>query len=105
MRTVAILPVKSFGRAKQRLGGAFPDRPALAAAMVADVLEALGQVPELAGVIVVTGERSAPRAGGGGGARVAHDRGEGGQSAATARGIVAAPADRVLLVPGDCPAL
>jgi len=52
MRTVAILPVKSFGRAKQRLGQAFPDRPALAAAMVADVLEALAAVPSLDGVIV-----------------------------------------------------
>ena len=45
MRTVAILPVKTFGRAKQRLGRAFSDRPALAAAMVADVLETLARRP------------------------------------------------------------
>ena len=41
MRTVAVLPVKSFGRAKQRLGTAVSDRPELAEAMVGDVLEAL----------------------------------------------------------------
>ena len=43
MRTVAILPVKSFGRAKQRLTGGFPDRPGLAAAMVADVLDGVAK--------------------------------------------------------------
>ena len=57
MRTVAILPVKSFGRAKQRLTGGFSNRPELAAAMVADVLAALAQVPELDEVIVVTSDR------------------------------------------------
>ena len=40
MRTVAVLPVKSFGRAKQRLRPAGVDRAELAAAMVGDVLEA-----------------------------------------------------------------
>ena len=42
------------------------------------------------------------------GARVVHDPVEAGQSAAAARGIAAAlerGAERVLLVPGDCPAL
>ena len=70
MRTVAILPVKTFGRAKQRLGRAFPDRPALAAAMVADVLDALGRVPALDGVIVVTAEPEAAELARGMGARV-----------------------------------
>jgi 2-phospho-L-lactate guanylyltransferase len=106
MRTVAILPVKSFGRAKQRLGGAFPDRPALAAAMVADVLDALGRVDGLEGVIVVTAEEGAARAAREAGAVVAHDPVEAGQSAAASLGVAAANgADRVLLVPGDCPAL
>ena len=47
MRTAAVLPVKSFGRAKQRLGDAVgqPDRGELAAGMVSDVLGALGAVP------------------------------------------------------------
>src|SRR3954470_18549630 len=105
MRTVAILPVKSFGRAKQRLGTAFPDRPALAAAMVSDVLEALGRVETLSGVIVVTAEAFAADAAREAGAEVVPDPAEAGQSAAVALGIAHADADRVLLVPGDCPAL
>ena len=87
MRTVAILPVKSFGRAKQRLGGALPDRPALAAAMVADVLDALGRRRGLDGVIVVTAEPAAADAARAAGARVVHDPVEAGQSAAAALGI------------------
>jgi 2-phospho-L-lactate/phosphoenolpyruvate guanylyltransferase len=108
MRTAAILPVKSFGAAKQRLGGAFPDRPRLAAAMVGDVLEALSRVPGLADVIVVTAEPAAAEAARAAGAHVVHDPEEAGQSAAAARGVAAAlerRAERVLLVPGDCPAL
>lgn len=105
MRTVAILPVKSFGRAKQRLGQAFPDRPALAAAMVADVLDALAAVPSLSGVIVVTAEPVAAEIARGLGAQVVHDPDETGQSDAVARGVAATDAERVLLVPGDCPAL
>lgn len=102
MRTVAILPVKSFGRAKQRLTGGFPDRPSLAAAMVADVLDALARVPEIDEVLVVTAAPVEARAG----VRIVHDPVEAGQSAAALRGIeAAAGADRVLLVPGDCPAL
>jgi 2-phospho-L-lactate guanylyltransferase len=105
LRTVAILPVKSFGRAKQRLGGAFADRPALAAAMVADVLDALTVIEALDHVIVVTAERQAAEIARVAGARVVHDPVEAGQSAAASLGIAEAGADRVLLVPGDCPAL
>jgi 2-phospho-L-lactate/phosphoenolpyruvate guanylyltransferase len=108
MRTTAILPVKSFGRAKQRLGAAFPDRPRLAAAMVGDVLAALARVPGLDDVVVVTAEPAAAAAARAAGAHVVHDPEESGQSAAAARGIAAARergAERVLLVPGDCPAL
>jgi 2-phospho-L-lactate/phosphoenolpyruvate guanylyltransferase len=121
VRTLAVLPVKSFGLAKQRLGAAVgPDeRRALARAMVGDVLEALGGVRGLHGVIVVTGEAElAGRATAGvegkhaGGVaapiEVVPDREEAGQSAAAALGIRAAVergAERVLLVPGDCPAL
>jgi 2-phospho-L-lactate/phosphoenolpyruvate guanylyltransferase len=102
MRTVAVLPVKSFGRAKQRLTGGFPDRPSLAAAMVADVLDALARVPEIDEVLVVTAAPVEARAG----VRIVHDPDEAGQSAAALLGIeAAAGAGRVLLVPGDCPAL
>ena len=105
MRTVAILPVKTFGRAKQRLGRAFSDRPALAAAMVADVLETLASLPALDEVIVVTAEPAAAELARRAGARVVADPVEAGQSAAALLGITAAVADRVLLVPGDCPSL
>src|SRR4051812_39104498 len=106
MRTVAILPVKSFGRAKSRLGGALAGRPAPAAPMGAALLDALAAVPGLDAVIVVTAERSAADAARAAGASVVHDPAEAGQSAAARRGIEAAgDAGRVLLVPGDCPAL
>lgn len=110
MRTAAVLPVKSFANAKQRLGEAVggSDRQDLAAAMVGDVLAALAAVPQIDEVIVVTAEplaaQEAQRAGG----AVVDDPEERGQSAAAERGIDAAlarGADRALLVPGDCPAV
>ena len=109
MRTIAVLPVKSFTRAKQRLGEAVGgrQREELAAAMVADVLDTLTAVPALHAVVVVTAEPIAARAAEEAGAHVVHDPEETGQSAAASRGIDAAlerGADRVLLVPGDCPA-
>jgi 2-phospho-L-lactate guanylyltransferase len=121
VRTLAVLPVKSFGLAKQRLGAAVgaDERRALARAMVGDVLEALGRVPGLDGVIVVTAEaglvpaaadatRAEPADGSQAAVQVVHDPVEAGQSAAASLGIQAAlarGAERVLLVPGDCPAL
>lgn len=110
MRTAAVLPVKSFSRAKQRLGDAIggSEREQLAAAMVSDVLSTLVAVPELDEVILVTAEPVAARAGEAAGVTVVTDPDESGQSAAAARGIDAAlvrGAERVVLVPGDCPAL
>jgi 2-phospho-L-lactate guanylyltransferase len=109
MRTVAILPVKTFPNAKQRLGGALEpaDRRQLAAAMVGDVIDALSAAA-LDGVVVVTAEPLAQAAARAAGAEVVEDPLEGGQSAAAALGVAAAlraGAERVLLVPGDCPAL
>jgi 2-phospho-L-lactate/phosphoenolpyruvate guanylyltransferase len=110
MRTAAVLPVKSFGRAKQRLGAAVgrPDRAELAAAMLGDVLAALAATGELDDLIVVTAEARAADAAAAAGAHVVEDPAEAGQSEAAAIGVRAAVqrgADRVLLVPGDCPAL
>ena len=134
MRTLAVLPVKTFGLAKQRLGETMgaDDRRALASAMAGDVLEALGRVEGLDGVIVVSAEFTgadaavieegpgpavADRSGTGLRRRfapgsphveVVHDPEQAGQSAAARRGVGAAmerSAERVLLVPGDCPAL
>lgn len=110
MRTAAVLPVKSFGRAKQRLDAAVqqPARAGLAAAMVGDVLAALGRVEALDDVIVVTAEPRAAAAARAAGAHVVHDPAETGQSDAAALGVAAAVARgaaRALLVPGDCPSL
>lgn len=110
MRTAAVLPVKSFARAKQRLDEAIAggDRRELAEAMVADVLAALAAVPEIDEVLVVTAEPLAAQAAERAGAAVIADPEERGQSAAAVRGIDAAierGAGRALLVPGDCPAL
>ena len=109
MRTAAILPVKRFGRAKARLAPGLPDRlrGELARAMVSDVLVALAACESLEHTIVVSGERSLPREALGG-ASVLEDEDELGQSAAVAAGIERALAegnDRVLCIPGDCPAL
>jgi 2-phospho-L-lactate guanylyltransferase len=109
MRTVAILPVKSFSHAKQRLREALEpaDRQALATAMVRDVIDALAAAA-LDAVIVVTAEPLAAEAARAAGAEVVHDAAEAGQTAAAELGLAAAlagGAERVLLVPGDCPAL
>src|SRR3954454_17411904 len=111
MRTVAILPVKRFARAKQRLragvDGAARER--LAAAMVADVLEVLAAYPALERVDVVTAEPSVAEAATAAGAHVVPDPDEAGKSAAVALGVLVArdelSAQRVLLVPGDTPGL
>jgi 2-phospho-L-lactate/phosphoenolpyruvate guanylyltransferase len=110
MRTAAVLPVKSFGRAKQRLGDAVgaPERAQLAAAMVGDVLGALGLVAGIDELIVVTAEPRAAEAAREAGAVVVDDPVEAGQSDAAERGVaeaVARGAEGALLVPGDCPAL
>ena len=110
MVTVAVLPIKTFARAKHRLADAVgaPDRRELAEAMAVDVLDALVAVPGLGGVVAVTAEPRAATAARDAGARVVHDDREAGQSAAATLGVEAAlalSAERVLLVPGDCPAL
>jgi 2-phospho-L-lactate guanylyltransferase len=109
MRTIAILPIKSFSQAKQRLRLELSDadRRALVDAMFSDVLVALRRVPELEGIIVVSGDRVAQRIAQGYGATVVEDAEQGHNSAAT-EGIRTALEDgieRALLVPGDCPLL
>jgi 2-phospho-L-lactate guanylyltransferase len=110
MRTAAVLPVKSFLHAKQRLGASVADqlRLELASAMVADVLLALAQTEAIACTIVVTREDSVAVAAREQGAIVVADAAESGQSAAAALGVERALAEgfeRVLCIPGDCPAL
>ncbi|HST54451.1 MAG TPA: 2-phospho-L-lactate guanylyltransferase [Solirubrobacteraceae bacterium] len=110
MRTAAILPVKSFAIAKQRLGASVADstRLGLASAMVGDVLAALHATAAIDQVIVVTREPPVATAARQLGAIVVPDGEEAGQSAAALLGLeraVAEGMERALLVPGDCPAL
>jgi 2-phospho-L-lactate/phosphoenolpyruvate guanylyltransferase len=110
MRTVAVLPVKRFAQAKQRLGDSLPAsaRRELAQAMVGDVLVALHETPQLDLLVVVTAEGPVAAAARYQGAVVVDDPAEQGQSAAALLGIARAVqegAERVALVPGDCPAL
>src|SRR4051794_4648107 len=110
MRTFAILPVKRFDAAKQRLAGALSAsaRRALVRAMVHDVLDALDQVRGIRRIVVVTAEEPVRALAAARGDLVVDDPAQAGQSAAALLGIAAAQrlrADRVLLVPGDCPAL
>jgi 2-phospho-L-lactate guanylyltransferase len=110
MRTAAILPVKRFARAKQRLGGSVGEslRLELARAMVADVLAALAETAASELTIVVTREESIAGLAATAGALVIDDVADAGQSAAAELGIRRAleeGIERVLCVPGDCPAL
>ncbi len=110
MRTAAILPVKRFAHAKQRLGASVADplRADLARAMVGDVLVALGETAAIERTIVVTSEDSVSAAARYLGALVVEDTAEESQSAAVTLGVERALAEgfqRVLCIPGDCPAL
>jgi 2-phospho-L-lactate guanylyltransferase len=107
LRTLAIVPVKGFGEAKQRLSESLAPgaRSSLAQAMFSDVLAALGRVRALDAVVVVTADPAAEQLAHGR-ASVLHDTGRGGQSVAAQIGIrhaVEAGFERVLLVPGDTP--
>ena len=109
MPTTAILPVKSFGHAKQRLAdGMTPGaRRALAEAMFSDVLVALRRATAVDRTLVVTSDHGAQQIAGGYGALVLDDHDEGHNPAARhgVRAALEAGADRVLLVPADCPLL
>jgi 2-phospho-L-lactate guanylyltransferase len=110
MRTAAILPVKDFSHAKQRLRASVtnPLHTGLTRAMVDDVLAAVHACRSIERTIVVTNEQAVATAACSQGAIVVPDSAEDGQSAAVALGIESALADgieRALCIPGDCPAL
>lgn len=110
MRTAAILPVKRFPLAKQRLGESVADslRRELAKAMVGDVLSALRECQAIEATIVVTCESSVALAARYIDAIVVEDTAEAGQSAAASLGLAKALEEgfgRALCVPGDCPTL
>jgi 2-phospho-L-lactate/phosphoenolpyruvate guanylyltransferase len=110
VRTIAILPVKTFGAAKQRLGDMLPagSRQALAQAMFADVLTSLRHVHGLDAIVVVTSDRIAESTALSHRVGALRDDLQAGQSPAAMIGIRAALArgfERALLVPGDTPLL
>ena len=109
MRTCAVLPVKRFDDAKQRLDKTLNagTRRALAEAMVSDVLHALRRAERIDKVIVVTGENGAEALARAYDAESIGDDDRGHSHAARAGVDWALERDyaRVLLVPGDCPAL
>jgi len=108
MKTLAILPIKSFAAAKQRLAESLGagSRQALAQAMFTDVLGSLRRVPGLDGIAVVTSDRAAEAAARADRLLVLPDSAQAGQSEAALVGIrhaLASGYGRVLLVPGDTP--
>lgn len=109
MAAFAVITIKRFDSAKQRLAESLePERRRqLAEAMLADVLGAVGRSRMIAGIVVVTGEARARKMAGEARAVVVDDPDEG-HSAAAVRGAARATglgADRVVMLPGDCPLL
>ena len=103
MRTIAILPVKSFAAAKQRLadGVEAGTRALLAEAMFTDVLGSLLRVGGLDSLLVVSADPVASALARDAGVPVLHDSEQAGQSSAALLGIRHAwPADSA---PCSCP--
>ena len=110
MNATAILPVKRFDAAKQRLAGGVDAerRRELAAAMVADVLEAIGAARTVERLIVVSGDPVAQELAAQAGAEVVPDPEDAGHVEAARAGIARAEvegAELAVLLAGDCPLL
>lgn len=107
--------MKRFQVAKRRLAAGMEDerREALVAAMLGDVLEAIGGARAIERTILVSSEPRAAERAAGAGAEVIADPGDpepgsGGHSEAALAGIAHAEARGatcVVLLPGDCPLL
>jgi 2-phospho-L-lactate/phosphoenolpyruvate guanylyltransferase len=110
LNATAVLPVKRFNAAKQRLAAGLggEQRRALVAAMVADVLEAIAAARTIERTIVVSGDPVAQELAAGVGAEVVPDPNDGGHVGAALAGIARAEAEGascVVLLAGDCPLL
>lgn len=112
MKAVAIVPVKRFADAKQRLAPGLDAerRQALAAAMLGDVLEAIGAARAIERTILVSGDPLAQEIAFEADAtvEVVPDPADEGHSVAAKAGIARAEADGAscaVLLPGDCPLL
>jgi 2-phospho-L-lactate guanylyltransferase len=110
LKATAVLPVKRFDAAKQRLAAGIDPgrRRELAGAMVADVLEAIGSARTIDRLIVVSGDPVAQELASEAGAEVVPDPEDAGHVEAALAGIARAEvegAERVVLLAGDCPLL
>jgi len=110
LKATAVLPVKRFAAAKQRLapGMGATHRAELAAAMLADALEAIDETHSIERTIVVSSEPRAIELAGATGADVIADPDQGGHSGAALAGVARARelgASAVVLLPIDCPLL
>ena len=106
----AVVPVKEFEGAKQRLSSALSseERRVLATTMLEDVLDAVSAVPELAGVLVVTLDPAATSLAIRYGARVVTEGardGHTGAVTAAARLLVREGQAGMMTMPGDIPRL
>lgn len=110
MKATAILPVKRFAEAKRRLAAGIEDerREALVAAMLEDTLEAIAGARSIERTVVVSGDPRAQEIVAGSDAEVLPDPADEGHVVAALAGIARAEVDgaeRVVLLPGDCPLL
>ena len=104
----AVLPVKTLGNAKQRLGGVLGphQRLALFGAMLEDVLGALSQARGLAGIAVVSRDPEVAALARRHGARLiveGDDRGQSAAVTAAAKTLAAEGVTGIITVPGDVP--
>jgi 2-phospho-L-lactate guanylyltransferase len=110
VKATAVLPVKRFNAAKQRLAAGLggEQRRTLAAAMVEDVLAAIAAARTVERTILVSGDPIAQELAARAGAEVVPDPEDGGHVAAALAGIARAEVEGarcVVLLPGDCPLL
>lgn len=104
----AVVPVKMFGLAKERLGSILSrdQRGALTRAMLEDVLLALTRAPSLDGIAVVTGDAAAAAIARAAGALVIADAENAGTTAAVtaaARHLERSGRRGMLVIPADVP--
>jgi 2-phospho-L-lactate guanylyltransferase len=110
VRATAVLPVKRFAAAKQRLATGIDDehRRTLVAAMLEDTLEAIGGSRSIERTIVVSGDPAAQEIAASTSCEVLPDPADEGHVEAALAGIARAEVDGagcVVLLPGDCPLL
>ncbi len=106
----AIIPIKRFDSAKQRLAESLTPghRAAIAAAMATDVLEAVAAAERVRTTFVISGEPAIRTAAAAAGAELVDDPGDEGHSEAAALGAALAAQrgfECAVMLPGDAPLL